>query len=63
MTIKTNYDPPPIPIRSSDWTAIDEDSYDGPGSSIGHGPTEEEAIADLIEQIELRHQWLPAKEK
>ena len=34
------------------WTAIDEDTYDGPGSPIGIGPTEAAAIADLEEQLE-----------
>lgn len=60
MKIKTNFDYPPIPVRCMDWSAIDEDTYDcdcdqdgffslGP---IGHGATEEEAIADLMAQLE-----------
>ena len=36
------------------WTAIDDDTYDGPGSPIGHGQTEQEAKADLLEQLEDR---------
>ncbi len=32
------------------WTAIESDTYDGPGSPIGSGPTELAAIKDLIEQ-------------
>jgi len=62
MKITTSYDFPPIPDRSMDWSAIDSDTYDcdadqdgffslGP---VGHGATEAEAIADLLEQIEER---------
>lgn len=50
MKIITRYDPPPIPVRLYDWTAI-EDSYE-PGCPIGYGSTEIAAIADLKEQIE-----------
>lgn len=52
MKIVTHYDPPPIPMRNADWTAIEDNTYDGPGSIIGYGATEEEAIADL------RDRWL-----
>jgi hypothetical protein len=52
MKISTSYDPPPIPIRSFDWMAVDDDTYDGPGSPIGLGATEQEAIADLLDQLE-----------
>lgn len=53
--IHTNFDYPPIPIRSMDWSAV-TDNYDGAEDSsnrgqIGRGATEEEAIADLLEQI------------
>ena len=51
MTIKTSFDYPPIPLRSFDWSAIDDQSYDGPGSPLGQGPTEAAAIADLLQQI------------
>ena len=42
------------------WQAIDEDSYDGADEShdcgslypIGHGDTEQEAIDDLMEQLD-----------
>jgi hypothetical protein len=47
--IHTLYSPPPIPLRSYDWSAV-EDDYE-PGSPIGWGATEQEAIADLREQI------------
>ena len=53
MTIKTYHDFPSIPIRSFDWSAIDEDTYCGCGECrclIGHGATEQEAIAGLLEQ-------------
>lgn len=46
--VTTTYQCPPIPIRSHDWMAyIDPES--GP---FGHGATEEEAVADLMEQLE-----------
>ena len=55
MNIKTNFDYPPIPFRSFDWSAIDDDTYDGdPRSPIGYGPTEQEAIDDLLEQLESK---------
>lgn len=52
MQIKTYFDPPPIPVRSFDWRAIDDATYDGEGCPIGWGATEAEAIANLQEQIE-----------
>lgn len=52
MKIKTEHVYPPIPIRQFDWCAYDDDTYDGPGSRIGHGATEQAAIDDLLEQIE-----------
>ena len=33
------------------WTAVDDDTYDGPGSPLGQGRTEAEAIQDLQEQL------------
>ena len=54
MKIKTNFEYPPIPIRDFDWSAIDDDTYDGAEDShcpIGWGRTEEEAIADLMQQL------------
>jgi hypothetical protein len=54
MKIRTRYDPPPIPIRNMDWSAMDDDTYNGPGSPIGFGPTEQDAIDDLLCQIEER---------
>jgi hypothetical protein len=44
------YDPPPIPIRDFDWSALRSD-YE-PGMPIGRGATEEAAVADLLEQEE-----------
>lgn len=46
MKIKTHYWPKPIPIRQFDWTAIGDD-YEG-GDPIGYGPTEQDAIDDLL---------------
>jgi len=58
LVIRTDYSYPPIPNRNFDWSAI-LDSYE-PGDKTGLGPTEEAAIADLLEQLddndeELRH--------
>lgn len=58
MKIRTEYVHPPIPHRNFDWSAVDEDTYDGaPDSStrhhIGWGATEADAIADLKELLEL----------
>jgi hypothetical protein len=52
MNIITKYEYPPIPLRDWDWSAIDDDTYDGPGCPIGLGSTKEAAIADLLQQIE-----------
>lgn len=49
--IRTTYVYPPIPVRDFDWSAIDDSTYDGEGSPIGYGPTEEAAIADLLAQL------------
>lgn len=53
MNIVTRHVYPPIPIRSFDWCAVDDDTYDGAPDSgnrdqIGYGSTEAEAIADLL---------------
>jgi hypothetical protein len=40
-----------------DWSAIDDDTYDGASDSncpVGRGPTEQAAIDDLKEQIAER---------
>lgn len=49
--ILTEYVYPPIPTRECDWQAVTE-NYDGPGSPIGHGRTEQAAIDDLLEQLQ-----------
>jgi hypothetical protein len=51
MKIRTYHVHPPIPIRDWDWSAVDNDTYDGEGCPIGYGRTEQEAIADLLEQL------------
>lgn len=48
--IITNYDPPPIPTNKFDWSAR-EANYEG-GDPIGHGPTEQAAVDDLLDQLE-----------
>ena len=61
MKIRTTCIYPPIPIRSFDWCAVDDDTYDaewdderGFHSScpIGYGATEQAAIDDLLAQLE-----------
>lgn len=54
MNIKTHYDPKPIPDFRFDWCAVDDDTYDGEGCPIGYGATEQDAISDLLLQIEER---------
>ena len=62
LKVRTNFDYPPIPVRDMDWSAVDDDTYDcdcdedGFFSTcpIGRGATEQEAIDDLLEQIEER---------
>lgn len=49
--VRTEYWAKPIPMRQFDWSAIDDNTYDGPGSPIGYGRTEQDAIADLMEQL------------
>ena len=50
--IVTDYACPPIPMRSSDWSAVRE-GYE-PGDCIGWGPTEAAAIEDLMDAEEDR---------
>lgn len=49
--IITEYVYPPIPVRQFDWSAhFDGDEEDGP---CGRGATEEDAISDLMEQVDM----------
>jgi hypothetical protein len=51
--ISTHFEYPPIPVRSFDWLAVFDDTYDGAEDSnhpIGWGVTEQEAIEDLLSQ-------------
>ena len=50
VVIETANTRPPIPERKYDWCATTSD-YE-PGHPVGHGATEEAAIADLIEKLE-----------
>jgi hypothetical protein len=50
MRIRTEHLFPPIPDRSHDWCAVDDDTYE-PGQPIGYGATEQQAIDDLISQL------------
>jgi hypothetical protein len=60
MRIRTSHDYPPIPIRGFDWSAVDDQTYDGPGCPVGYGATEQDAIDDLMAQIEVDPQADPA---
>jgi hypothetical protein len=60
MKIVTQYSVKPIPVRDMDWAAWDDETYDADcengnwvGGAIGHGPTEQAAIDDLKEQLEM----------
>jgi len=50
MPIVIRYDPKPIPSREFDWSAVPE-NYDL-GSPIGYGRTKQEAVDDLLDQLE-----------
>lgn len=54
IRVRTEHVYPPIPIRDYDWSAVDDNTYDGPGNPIGWGRTEQAAINDLIEQFQER---------
>ena len=51
MDIRTYYDPKPVPSRNFDWEAIDYSTHDY-DSHVGHCANKEEAIADLMWQLE-----------
>ena len=61
MNIVTRHEPPPIPMRQHDWSALDDDTYE-PGCPVGWGATEQEAIDDLVAQIEERGELAAAQE-
>jgi hypothetical protein len=54
LKIRTEHVYPPIPVRQFDWAAVLDD-YDGAPDAgyqpVGHGRTQAEAIADLIELV------------
>jgi hypothetical protein len=45
MTIKTEHQATRV------FVAYDDDTYDGPGSTIGWGETCEQAVSNLLEQL------------
>jgi len=54
MKIKTTHHCPPILDFSFDWSAYDEDTYDGAPDSrcpLGWGQTEKAAVQDLHDQM------------
>lgn len=58
--VSTSNDCPPIPVRDMDWSAVDDSTYDCDCDQdgyyslcpVGRGATEQEAIDDLMEQLE-----------
>jgi hypothetical protein len=62
--IRVSFDYPPIPIRTLDYSAYVDGTMDADydyergryvsTTPIGHGETAEQAISDLIEQLEER---------
>jgi hypothetical protein len=52
IRIVTHYEPKPVPSTCFDWSAIDDSTYDGEGCPVGYGSTEQEAIDDLLWQLE-----------
>lgn len=53
VRVRTAFEYQPIPLRAYDWSAVDDRTYEGsPGQPIGRGPTEQAAIADLLEQMD-----------
>ena len=53
LRVRVDYWAKPVPFRWGDYSAVDDATYDGPGHPVGHGATEAEAVADLLEQMEL----------
>jgi hypothetical protein len=51
MVIKTNHEYPPIPVRNMDWCAW-VDGTEDEDMIQGWGPTEQTAIADLLDRLE-----------
>lgn len=52
LTIRTERDRAVIIPASHEWCAVDDDTYEGEGCAIGYGPTEQDAIEDLLWQLE-----------
>ena len=49
MTVRVSFVYPPSPVRDFDYSAINDDTYDGEGCPIGRGATAEAAVADLLQ--------------
>jgi len=66
ISLRTSFVYPPIPVRSLDWQAIDDDTYDASyegedesgsiwhTSPMGTGETETDAINALLDELEAR---------
>lgn len=53
IKVITNYDYPPIPIRSMDWRAYEDGCEEE--AIYGTGATEEEALSDLAWQLDEKY--------
>lgn len=51
MKIVTQPDLTGAAPADSAWQAYDDETFDGPGSTVGWGRTPEEATADLLEKL------------
>lgn len=49
MKVRITFEYPPIPVRDFDYSAVDDDTYDGPGCHVGHGATPQAAVEDLLQ--------------
>jgi len=52
IDVETTYVYPPIPDRRFDWQAVLKDHDPESHAPVGHGATEEEAILDLLNNLE-----------
>lgn len=50
LRVNVSYDPPPIPVRGSDWNAVVDGREEyGP---VGYGATKMAAVQNLLDQLE-----------
>lgn len=51
--VVTSYICPPIPFRNHDWCAYFDNDAGEESAVVGHGCTEDEAIADLLDNTDV----------